>query len=536
MIATQRVPKLEVLRASLLALTLLAVAGPAPLQAFPANILEGITGAIFNTFNTAVDKTARAFDLGNGFIGSSANCTAAAGPSASSSCLPWDPDASRDVPEIIRSRGFKVEEHDVITLDGYILTVHRVVNPLVDAARRRRLKPVILQHGLMSSSVDWVINSVDVRPRPFPRKSRSKPHHPSQHQQQKQSPISTSTAWSRPWSKEMGRWARPEGASLPHHELDSPDHPNSLAFYLANEGYDCWLANSRGNVYAQRHVNISTWSPRFWDFSYDEQIKYDLPATLEYIQRKTDHQKVGYVGHSQGTAMILGLLSDRPEYADVFEPVVMLAPVAFVGHVTTPAKVFAYSTPVLQHVDMWFGSSNAAIRLLAPIVCGPKVIRKELCSNLIFLSSGFDESEFNDTRLTAYLTHTPSGTSVQNLAHWGQQVLNHRFSHFDYGVLENRAHYGQAEAPDYNLGRIRSKSLVFFTSENDWLAQPKDVAKLMSKLRVRPYRTYNMSMLQPKWGHTTFLYGKDSGRLVNTRILEVLNEFHLNKNNQGSDF
>lgn len=51
--------------------------------------------------------------------------------------------------EIIASNGYKPEAHWVLTEDGYKLAVHRVANP--------GRKAVLLQHGLLSSSADWVV-------------------------------------------------------------------------------------------------------------------------------------------------------------------------------------------------------------------------------------------------------------------------------------------------------------------------------------------------------------------------------------------
>lgn len=61
-----------------------------------------------------------------------------------------DPDEFLNTTMLIRSKGYPGEEHDVITPDGYILTVHRIPNPN---------KPVVfLQHGLLDASHTWVMN------------------------------------------------------------------------------------------------------------------------------------------------------------------------------------------------------------------------------------------------------------------------------------------------------------------------------------------------------------------------------------------
>ena len=44
---------------------------------------------------------------------------------------------------------------------------------------------------------------------------------------------------------------------------------------------------------------------KFWDFSFTEMAKFDLPATIEEIHCKT-RQKISIIGYSEG-----GLVRDR---------------------------------------------------------------------------------------------------------------------------------------------------------------------------------------------------------------------------------
>lgn len=49
-----------------------------------------------------------------------------------------------------------METHELETEDGYLITVHRI--PGGKLSKDAHKTPILLMHGLMSSSVDWIIN------------------------------------------------------------------------------------------------------------------------------------------------------------------------------------------------------------------------------------------------------------------------------------------------------------------------------------------------------------------------------------------
>ena len=67
--------------------------------------------------------------------------------------------------------------------------------------------------------------------------------------------------------------------------------------------------------------------------------------------------------------------------------------------------------------------------------------------------------------------------------HWMQSVLSKRFRKYDLGRKMNRIRYGQDEPPEYPLENITNKYMALFTAANDWMADPKDVDILRSKLK-----------------------------------------------------
>ena len=59
-------------------------------------------------------------------------------------------------PELIEKYGYPSESHKIVTEDGYILIMHRI--PYSPKSPPAPNKPaVFLQHGLISSSADWII-------------------------------------------------------------------------------------------------------------------------------------------------------------------------------------------------------------------------------------------------------------------------------------------------------------------------------------------------------------------------------------------
>lgn len=54
---------------------------------------------------------------------------------------------------MIRRHGYDSESHIIQTEDGYILTLHRIPS---DKNGRKGRQPIFLQHGLLSSSADFV--------------------------------------------------------------------------------------------------------------------------------------------------------------------------------------------------------------------------------------------------------------------------------------------------------------------------------------------------------------------------------------------
>jgi len=74
-----------------------------------------------------------------------------------------------------------------------------------------------------------------------------------------------------------------DGGTLLDGETESP------VLYFANKGYDVWIGNSRGNRYSKNNIHYANNSRNFdfWNFTFQDMGRYDVPANFEYVLNKT---------------------------------------------------------------------------------------------------------------------------------------------------------------------------------------------------------------------------------------------------------
>lgn len=379
-----------------------------------------------------------------------------------------DPDDGLTIPQIIESRGFEYDSIILQTKDGYLLNHHRIINPVIGIKYKR---PVVMFHGLLASASEYILN-------------------PGGHINE----------------------------TLPPGVIG-----NNLAFELAKRGYDVWLCNNRGNEYGTGHAWLKTSSKQFWNFSKDEFIKFDLPDTLEYIQKATNSTKLAYVGHSQGTHIMFGLLATQKKYNDIIEPFIALAPVGTVKHITALLRFLA-------NQKYLYRLSREFKRFLKPEWVETHVAnicrghRSKFCANLVFLfNGGIDSGQLNNTRIPVYLSNLGYGTSTKNIVSWGQNVLAGRFNYYDYGYATNKQLYGTFQPPEYKLHLITNKHIALLSSVADNLGDPKDVDILRSKLKVKPVMDYVVPLAD--FSHLDFAIGKDVGYYVYRKVFELLKNY-----------
>lgn len=265
--------------------------------------------------------------------------------------------------------------------------------------------------------------------------------------------------------------------------VNLPDQ--ALAYMLADAGYDVWLPNSRGNTFSRNNTHYDPSQTEFWDFSWDDQVKYDLPAVYDYVLRTTGGDDLVYVGHSQGTTMMFGALT-TPSVAEYLLPrtshYMALAPVAYVGNIEQQLLKDLAAMDLGQML-LKFGMKEWVpdewiMHYIDPTLCA---IAPVFCNNLLVALAGCTLEHKNVTAVANYLRIEPAGTSVKNIVHWSQDIRTNAFEMFDYeSPASNMKHYNQSEPPKYDLSKIQlPNETLFFTGGFDTLADPTDVNHLM---------------------------------------------------------
>nr|XP_004653259.1 lysosomal acid lipase/cholesteryl ester hydrolase [Jaculus jaculus]XP_044989127.1 lysosomal acid lipase/cholesteryl ester hydrolase [Jaculus jaculus]XP_044989128.1 lysosomal acid lipase/cholesteryl ester hydrolase [Jaculus jaculus]XP_044989129.1 lysosomal acid lipase/cholesteryl ester hydrolase [Jaculus jaculus]XP_044989130.1 lysosomal acid lipase/cholesteryl ester hydrolase [Jaculus jaculus] len=369
-----------------------------------------------------------------------------------------DPEVYMNVSELIIYWGYPFEEHLVETKDGYIVSLHRIPHGKKNHSEPGPRPAVILQHGFLADATNWITN---------------------------------------------------------------PDN-SSLGFILADAGFDVWMGNSRGNIWSKRHKTLSVSDEEFWAFSFHEMAKYDLPAMVNYVLKKSGQEQLYYVAHSQGCTIGFITFSQIPEVAKKIKLFLALAPVTLLefssGLVSKISKF-----PEVFYEDL-FGRKellgpNEILKWLSIHMC-PHNILKELCGNFFFVLCGFNERNLNMSRVDVYASHGLAGTSVQDMIHWTQISRSQKFQAFDWGSsAKNFLHYNQSYPPKYNVKDMLVPTALW-SGDHDQLADVNDIKILMTQITNLVYHKR-----LPEWEHLDFLWGLDAPWRVYNEMISLMRKY-----------
>ncbi|KAH8299612.1 hypothetical protein KR044_003507 [Drosophila immigrans] len=375
--------------------------------------------------------------------------------------LPADVGRSSSVTTVslVKKFGYPIEEHEVQTSDGYILTMHRI--PYSKHTGYNGKRPVIfLMHGLLCSSSDWVLSGPDnglafilsdagydiwmgnARGNTYSRRHASK------------SPL-LQPFWNFEW-----------------HDIGIYDLPAMLdnVLYQTGEGQLQYIGHSQGTT---SFFVLNSMIPRF----------------KSRIRSAHLLAPVAWMGHMESPlAKVAGPLFGQPN-----------------------ALVELFGSAE-------FLPSTKAMELMGSLLCRDQAISQQMCTNVLFMLGGWDSPYMNATLMPEIMATTPAGCSVNQMFHYLQEYNSGDFRRFDYGSTRNKKEYGSKNPPDYDVEGIDVPVYLYY-SDNDYFASLIDVDTLRYTMDPASLkRAYRMP--EVKWNHLDFLWGLNVKEILYDTVLD----------------
>lgn len=458
-----------------------------------------------------------------------------------------------------------VKNYDINTVDGYGLTVHRLIHP-EDIKRGGPIagakKPYILVHGLLGSSTSFVRNiKADYKPpeRSFKIKdyfhdilkakydddaqyqwSSVAAQYQAQHDGDKSMDIkSRSTArrlldvrTSQDFSEfllvnydaDKNEFAKDYRKA--YHRTRMPTKvkdriTNSLAFTLSNFGYDVWLLNLRGNAYSRR--STEPLGPEYWNFGIQELASKDLQASIDLVRTESGYlDSIGLISYSYTSDIILNLLKSFPSHADLIRPVVLIAP----GPLSAPPdygvgrKIFQNAVKAITTHLGSFPSlgRNAKEGILLRTACSLPLAKRVCRVREMVLNGAVNSLKElvipNDEVEILRQDGACGQTSTKTL----RQIVDQLAA---FHVHPNFAPYGPV--------KLRSKSpnkrtVMIIHSQTDAVSTPEDV-RVLRESALKNMVLVDYIIKSPNFTHSSFLFSKRNQYLVNGEIIRMIGLF-----------
>ncbi|KAL7642089.1 UNVERIFIED_CONTAM: hypothetical protein RMT77_007963 [Armadillidium vulgare] len=356
-------------------------------------------------------------------------------------------DNNDDVISLIKSDGYDVEVHHVVTEDGYILELHRIPRGRNETSHDQNIRkpPVFLTHCLMCSSSAYVV---------------------------------------------LG----PNGG---------------LAYMLANNGFDVWLLNSRGNEYSRKHVSLPVESRKFWQFSWHEQGIYDLPAGIDYVLNITGERQLDAIGYSMGSTQLFVLLSEKPEYNEKLRSLTVMAPAVYLGKSKTMGVQLAFSVQDFfirngaETGQLEFAGKSSGLKELFQSICKPNIfLFQKLCRKALLLAGGNPDENINMKTVPFYFKYYPEPTSLRTLVHFLQIVRSGQFQKYSFGRKLNNLIYKSPTPPLYDLKKVTVPTNVIWSAADN--LTPAEGAKELLKVLPNVKSTYEITA--KAFSHADFIW------------------------------
>lgn len=402
--------------------------------------------------------------------------------------------------ELINRSGFRYTEYYAVGNDGYITQVIRVINPKADPKQLKQ-PPVLMLHGShLDTSIYVVSSSIQHHPEPWPRKPADGPM----------------TSWNR-----------------------------SLAFTLANNGFDVWLIGGRGsnshnsgwtpkakyhqslmpNFKPTHLMKMISYLPKYWDYDLDDIIKNEIPIQIDLIRNITKSREFHYFSYSLSTATTMAFLGENPSYAKDVRTYTQLAPVIAATHFTHAGRFYWEKlAPFLPNRGIGFGPSyfwdDFFVKRAVFIASHWDHLRFGLLHE--WNRSLFGPSPIYQTFLEKnVLYHIIQPVSFKSAQQYAQASRFGKLRYYDYGPIRNLIKYNSTIPPEHKVDKLEVQNYLIISGSLDCLADPVTVQRI-KELTITPSPVTHI--LAPGFNHIDLIAAVENDIYVNKPYVEYLDK------------
>ncbi|XP_014243861.1 lipase 3-like [Cimex lectularius] len=380
--------------------------------------------------------------------------------------IPTVIDSNAYVPEdftltdtLIKQNGYGYELHKVVTEDGYVLSLHRILPPNgTDPGNRM---PVLLQHGVLASSDSWLVGpnsglafllvdyGYDVWLADQRGNAYSKGH------------VRYSVKNSEYWN-------------FTFHESGMFDLPAFIDRVLNVTGKPqlFYIGHSMGTTVL---LTMASMRPE-----YNDKLK---------------------------AAVLLAPVATTPTLSEIYQTVIRLL------ILYADAIKESYDR---QHKYEFFPRSGELIKAIRRN-CAPDASMFDFCLDVLGMGYGENRANLDRNTIGKSVSYLPSGTSLNTMAHL-TQLYKTGFRLYNYGKLKNLEVYGSDMPPFYPLERVTTPIAIYY-GDNDTLMNRRSAVELASML---PNLIINKVVADPKFTHMDFIFGINAKEVLYDDVANLL--------------
>lgn len=277
----------------------------------------------------------------------------------------------------------------------------------------------------------------------------------------------------------------------------------SLAYQLFNEGYDVWVVDLRGRDTA----GLPSWffGEKKYTYSIDDYIHYDMDTILEYVLKKTNSEKVNWIGHSMGGMIAYARLGSYKETR--------------IANLVTVGSPFSFELPTTS-LELWHKTGSCVITFLPVIPMGTiSKINSYSCIDLT-PKPGLLEILLYPDNTDDKIIRSSQRYMITNIAKSEALQLKTGIETGDFYSLDGKINYTE------NLKNIQIPTLLVL-GRRDHLGFGYTIRNVYERISTYDKKILIIEKIQgaeEDYGHADLLMGRNAKKDVIFPILQWLNE------------